>query len=75
MPLRIESPVAVCQRPPGSVWVSADASDDQKDTLLPVLSQPQFPGGLDPFAMPILAAHWVGFSGGEASGLPEAGRT
>ena len=60
MPLRIESPVAVCQRPPGSVLASADASDNLKDTLLPIPSQPQFPGGFDPVVMPILAAHWFG---------------
>ena len=69
-----ENPAAVCQRPRAPVFVTG-APDDPKHTSAPIPSQPQFPGGFDPVAMPILAAHWFGFSGGEASGLPEAGRS
>ena len=55
-----ENPVAVCQRPPGSVFVGADAPDEPMHIGRAIVSQPRIPEELNPVAMPILATHWFG---------------
>ncbi len=71
---KLRTPAAVCQRPQGPGLVKASALNDPENTCASIATQPQFPGGFDPAAMPILAAHWFGSRGGDTSGPPEAGR-